>query len=322
MKRHALLVGSFVIGALVLVVVTIVWLSGASLFQQQLYAVVHFEGSVKGLYVGAPVTFRGVPVGQVESIGIEVDDDSLNARIPVRMSLRASAVRFDGGDDDGSRVDLPTLIKRGLKARLVAQSFVTGQKLIDLDFLPDTPATLMGSKHDPEIPAVADRFGVLVDQIAELPLRETVQDLRQTLQTVQATLDSTRKTLELSSKELSSTAAQARQTLATASTALRQVQGNAQSALASVTRLSDTTEATLQGVRPELQETLRGARAAAESARVAMDRVSELSAPGAPLRADLDSAVRDLSQAARGLREWSELLEEQPNAVIFGADRP
>ena len=31
--------------------------------------------------------------------------------------------------------------------------------------------------------------------------------------------------------------------------------------------------------------------------------------------------MRDLSQAARGLREWSELLEEKPNAVIFGRDR-
>ena len=52
-----------------------------------------------------------------------------------------------------------------------------------------------------------------------------------------------------------------------------------------------------------------------------MERVGEISAPGAPLRADLDAAVRDLSQAARRLRDWSELLEEQPNAVIFGRER-
>ena len=28
-----------------------------------------------------------------------------------------------------------------------------------------------------------------------------------------------------------------------------------------------------------------------------------------------------LSQAARGLRDWIELLEQQPNAVIFGTKR-
>ena len=52
-----------------------------------------------------------------------------------------------------------------------------------------------------------------------------------------------------------------------------------------------------------------------------MNRVADLTAPGAPLRGDLDSAVRDLSQAARGLRSLSELLEEKPNAVIFGNNR-
>jgi paraquat-inducible protein B len=49
--------------------------------------------------------------------------------------------------------------------------------------------------------------------------------------------------------------------------------------------------------------------------------VADLSAPNAALRTDLDAAVRDLSQAARGLRDWSELLEEKPNAVIFGSKR-
>jgi paraquat-inducible protein B len=49
--------------------------------------------------------------------------------------------------------------------------------------------------------------------------------------------------------------------------------------------------------------------------------VAELTSPGTPVRGDLEAAARDLSQAARGLRDWSELLERQPNAVIFGAER-
>ena len=84
----------------------------------------------------------------------------------------------------------------------------------------------------------------------------------------------------------------------------------------------------MEAAQPELQRTLTGAREAADSARraadaarVAMERVGDISAPGAPLRSDLDAAVRDLSQAARGLRDWAELLEEQPNAVIFGRER-
>ncbi|MCM5679217.1 MlaD family protein [Schlegelella sp. S2-27] len=319
MKRHALFVGSFVIGALVLLVIGIIWLSGNALFQQELRAAVYFKGSVNGLYVGAPVTFRGVPVGRVESIGIEVDDQTLNARIPVLVSIRADAVQFSGSAD-AAPPDLPALVQRGLRARLLAQSFVTGQKYIELDFAPNTPAVFVSSGPVPEIPTLGDRFDALIDQVAELPLRETVQDLRATLKLLQETLVKTGTTLDTASTEIAGTAAEARKTLASASTALDRMQSRADSTLDSVSRLADSARETVTRAGPDLQQTLASARDAADSARLAMNRVAELTAPGTSLRADLDSAVRDLALAARGLREWSEVLEEKPNAVIFGKD--
>lgn len=320
MKRNALLVGTFVIGALALVVFAIVSLGGGDPFQQRLRAVIYFHGSVSGLYVGAPVTFRGVPVGQVESIGVEFEQGSLAPRIPVRVRLQTDAIRVAEPGRDRS-LALPELIRRGLRARLVAQSFVTGQKFIDLDFLPDQPARMIGRGREPEIPAVADRFGALIEQVAELPLRETVADLRNTLQALQTTLATAERTLQSSSGEIAATAQETRRMLAQAGRTLQELQASAQATLGSVTRLADSTRETVQDARPELQQGLRSVREAAEAARVAMTRVQELTATGTPLRADLDAAVRDLSQAARGLREWSELLQEQPNAVIFGSDR-
>jgi paraquat-inducible protein B len=328
MKRNALLIGGFVIFALVMVVVAVLWLSGNNLFRKQQEAVIYYKGNVSGLYVGAPVGFRGVTIGQVEEIGIEVDRDTLKALVPVRVRLQADALRFNDSKD--ASIDLPALVLRGLRARLVAQSFVTGQKSIELDFIPNTPSTLIGggTSTRPEIPAIADRFGALIDQVAELPLRETVQEvrdtvaeLRGTLVSVQRTLDSAQGVLTGSVKELALTGAASRETLKMASEAIRQVQLSASTTLASITQLSDSTRGVVQAAQPELQRTLTSAREAAESARVAMARVSEMTAPGASLRGDLDAAVRDLSQAARGLRDWSELLEEKPNAIIFGTKR-
>lgn len=320
MKRHALLVGSFLIGALVLAVASVLWLSGADLFQQQVRAIIYFKGNVSGLYIGAPVTFRGVQVGQVMNIGIEVDRQTLAASIPVHVRLQPSAVYVNGGNEKAP-IDIDQLVQRGLRARLVAQSFVTGQRAIDLDFAPDMPAVRLGRNGEPEIPALPDRFGALIEQVAELPLLQTVEDLRKTLQALQTTLAGAQATLDVTAREVSTTAAEARRTLAAAAAAIQLVERNANATLASVTRLSETTRDTVAGVQPELQKTLAGAREAAESARLAMDRVAELAAPGAPLRGDLDTAVRDLSQAARSLRDWAELLEEKPNAVIFG-NRP
>ena len=328
MKKHALLVGTFALGALALVVATVLWLSGNSLFRKQTLAQIYFQGGVAGLYVGAPVTFRGVPVGQVEDIGIEVDQRSLDARIPVRIRLNPDSVRFEAADGQ-TPPSLDTLVKRGLRAKLVAQSFVTGQKLIDLDFIEEAapPPAPRGNRY-PEIPAVRDRFEALFDQVAQLPLRETVEDLRATLQVLNATLSETRDTVHSARQALDGVAKQAtglategQRTLRAATAAMDELRTGAAASLASANRLLDASRETVTAAQPELQATLRSARAAAETAQLAMRRVNELAEPGAPLRADLDGAVRDLSQAARSLREFSELIEEQPNAVIFGRRR-
>jgi paraquat-inducible protein B len=305
----------------------VLWLSGNSLFKKQQQAMIFYRGNASGLYVGAPVGFRGVTIGQVESIGIQVDRDTLKALIPVRIQLRQDLLRFNGSDKE-LPVDLTTLVQRGLRARLVAQSFVTGQKSIELDFVPNTPSTLYGDGSKPEIPALGDRFGALIDQVAELPLRDTVQDIRDTVRelrgtlvAVQRTLDGTQAVLTGVSDEVKKAGSDSRVTLQTATEAIKQVQLNSAATLASITQLSEATRSTVLGAQPDLQRTLAGTREAAEAARLAMNRVSEMTAPNASLRGDLDAAVRDLSQAARGLRDWSELLEEKPNAVIFGNRR-
>ena len=326
MKRNALLIGGFVIAALAMIVAGVLWLSGNSLFSKHIEAMIYYKGNVSGLYVGAPVTFRGVPVGQVESIGIEVDRDSLQALAPVRVRLQPNAIQFNG--TAASPIDLPTLVQRGLRARLVAQSFVTGQKSIELDFVPNTPSTLVGTNGKPEIPALAERFGALIDQVAELPLRETVQEMRDTVNELRITLvgaqralDDTKAIFASAASELKRTGAESRVTLKAAADAIRLAQTNSAATLASITQLSESTRGAVVAAQPELQRTLTSAREAAESARLSMVRLTEMTAPGASLRGDLDSAMRDLSQAARGLRDWIELLEQQPNAVIFGTKR-
>jgi paraquat-inducible protein B len=328
MRRNALLIGAFVLVALAMSVVGILWLSGNSLFKKQQEALIYYKDNVTGLYVGAPVTFRGVPVGQVETIGIDVNPQTLTALTPVHIRLRAEALRFNGKN---TPIDLADLVRRGLRARLVAQSVVTGQKAIELDFVPNTPGTLVGDAGRdklPEIPALPERFGALIEQVADLPLGDTVQDIRDavismrtTLSATQAALAEAQTVLKGATTELAQTGAESRATLRAATEAIRQIQRSADATLGSIAQLSETARHTVSAVQPDLQRTLAGTREAAESARLAMARVAEMTAPNASLRGDLDAAVRDLAQAARGLRDWSELLDEKPNAVIFGNKR-
>jgi phospholipid/cholesterol/gamma-HCH transport system substrate-binding protein len=69
------IVGAFVLGLTAVAIVVVLWLAsgGISLEHHDRY-VARFEESVSGLRRGAPVTFRGVPVGTVREIALDVAD--------------------------------------------------------------------------------------------------------------------------------------------------------------------------------------------------------------------------------------------------------
>jgi paraquat-inducible protein B len=323
-KKSPLLIGVFVLGGLALLVAGILMLGGSKLFSKQVQAVVFFEGSVRGLYVGAPVTFRGVKIGEVDGISIDVDPQSLATRIPVRLTVGSDTIRM--GNDHGKHIDdVPDLVRRGLRARMILQSVVTGQTGIDLDFRPNTPLRLVagGRSKVPEIPAMRDRLDALVEQLSNLPLSDVVSELRRTMGSLDKALRATQTAVEQSSVQLTSTARQAEKTLAVGEQALQSVQAQTRTTLASIERLSNSSRDVLLQTRPELTRALQSTRDAAQSAQEAMANIADLSAPGAPLRSDLELAMRDLSQAARSLRGFADQLERQPNSLVFGKkDQP
>lgn len=324
MKRHAFLVGAFVVLALALAVAGVLTLNKSGLFTTRHAAVVYFDGSVKGLYIGAPVTFRGVKMGEVTRIDVQVNPQTLLTRVSVRVTLNTENLQMGPLDGPDENLNLPDMIKRGLRARLILQSIVTGQAAIELDFRPDTPAKLatVGSRSLPEIPTMQDKLDALINQVQSLPLGDLVAELRQTMATLNQTLKASQLAIDSSSKQINATSSQARQTLEKASLAMDQVQAQASSTLKSIQQLSDTTRGAVTEAQPALQKTLLETKQAAEQARRAMHDLAELSAPGSPVRADMDSAVTDLSQAARSLRSFADQLDREPSSLIFGGSKP
>jgi paraquat-inducible protein B len=153
-------IGAFVIGAIALLVVAVLVFGGSELFAKKLQAVSYFPGSVKGLRVGSNVTFRGVRIGYIESIQILGDVDTLETVVEVVMEISRDSFTFTSEGrilDQGTRpdLDIQDAINAGLRAQLNLDSFVTGQLLVDLDFLPETPP-IYRSENPPyvEIPIV------------------------------------------------------------------------------------------------------------------------------------------------------------------------
>lgn len=106
----------------------------------------HFEGSIRGLTVGSPVEFRGIPVGQVLDINMEYDAAKKVFLIPVLIEIEQERIKVVGEMQDSDRKwQNDYLVEQGLRAQLKTGSLITGQLYVDLDFHPNAePAQING----------------------------------------------------------------------------------------------------------------------------------------------------------------------------------
>jgi paraquat-inducible protein B len=184
-KTNPTLIGGFVIGAIVLVIVGILSFGGGQYFATKVKCVVYFPGaSLSGLDVGAPVTLRGVKIGEVTSIVIKYDVARQKVRVPIRFDLDPAEFQFVSGEHNPAK-DFPALIARGLRGQLQTVSLVTGQSTIDFNFYPDTPVRLFGAEAGvielPTIPSDIEQLKVnvtsLLAKINKLPLEKVSDDI-------------------------------------------------------------------------------------------------------------------------------------------------
>jgi len=256
--------------------------------------VLFFNESVRGLSVGAHVTFYGVPVGEVVATGLAFDPKTLGARprveiviYPERFLASLTAAQEKVAEPYLQNQEVRNTImrrmveERGLRAQLHTGSLITGQLYVALSYFPKAAKVKFAAGADiPEIPVVTstlpeleEKLGSIIDKLNRLPLDAIGDDLRKSL----ATLD---------------------QTLNDASTLLNRI---------------DT------DVVPALKTTLDDARSALGSAeRMLTSTEATLVGPSAPGQQELRNAMQELGRAARSLRVLADYLERHPEALIRG----
>jgi paraquat-inducible protein B len=89
------LIGAFVVGALVLLVIGVIAFGSGKFFRKSYEFVLYFQGSVNGLNVGAPVKYKGVEIGSVTEILLQLEKAE-PARIPVIIELDANKIAGRG----------------------------------------------------------------------------------------------------------------------------------------------------------------------------------------------------------------------------------
>ncbi|MDP1664890.1 MAG: MlaD family protein [Methylobacter sp.] len=165
-------------------------------YQNTLKYVMYFNGSLRGLTVGAPVQLRGIPIGKVTDINLELDKKTAEIHIPVTVELEPERIKEINNENHISDKDIMAqLINKGLRAQLQTGSLLTGQLLVDLDFHPKSKIVLSDNQSVyPEFPTTAsslDQFThsahIIMDKVAKLPLEDLTAEANKTLQSLQGT---------------------------------------------------------------------------------------------------------------------------------------
>lgn len=277
-------------------------------YTKRIVFVLYFNGSVRGLSVGAPVEFRGIKLGKVTEISMEYDAQNTTFRIPVLVQIepeRVDALRTDqtGVEADSAAYDLiETLIQKGLRAQLQTGSYLTGQRFVSLDMHPNTPLnrSILPGKF-PEMPTTPDNIGEMTESISlllktlqSMPLGKMADELHGALKGANQTINAPEL---LEAIRAIQSAANELNTLLT--------QLNKQPVPLGE-RVNGVTEA-MQKTVLQTEKTLAG--------------VEGMFNPNAPLHYQLLEVTRELSATARATRSFIELLERRPESLFFGKEK-
>ncbi len=286
-RANPTLIGAFVVGAVLIAVTALILLGGGELFERRPHFVLYFDGSVKGLKVGAPVNFRGVKIGTVTDIKIVVGKPGTRPTIPVVIEIDPDSFTLPEGEESTMEEGLEDAVQRGLRAQLQMQSLLTGQLFIQIDFHKGKPAILHGGHEFPEIPTIKTTIQELGSKLEDFPFDEVMDDISSAMNGVNELVNSPE---------------------------LHELIHSINQAFKDVSTLMTNLDARTRPLRSVLNQAAATLKATEDTVTAAKGLVSDDS----EMLDAIDDALRAISDAARSVGALADAIERQPEAILKG----
>lgn len=301
-KPSTRLIGLFVISGIALFFAGIIAFSTTDLFTRKHEYVMYFNGSLKGLEVGSPVSFRGVAVGQVTNIVLEMDREKRRITTPVYVEITPEKFKVDSGLSLLSEPPINRMIEGGLRAQLKNQSLITGQMYIELEF------------HRDSVPDFKAGDGGGVDEIPTIP--SPLDQVQDTLKTV---LDKIR-TLELDKlvTTASDTLVVTHETLVELRDLTKKINSRIDPIMDNIDQTSESGNQTLKELQVTLRELNKTVDRAGKMFTSIDNEVNTLAPTVGKAAENSRNAFEEVTSAMRALRELAEYLERNPDALLTG----
>jgi paraquat-inducible protein B len=270
--------------------------ANAATFSYREYYLLYFDETIRGLSAGASVDFYGIKIGEVVSIRLLFDQDSLTFRIPVLIAIEPDRIELVGELGIPEYKVMEELVEKGLRAQQRTGNLLTGQSYVSMSIQPDAqPQDIRMDDVYPILPTIPNPVEEitatvkrLLDRFNRLPLEETLEDIRKGARQVEAMTGSA--ALESAIENIDQSFAEFKKV---------------------TSELNDGTLAKMNSMLDRASQAIVRGEAAIASANTVLDQ-------GAPIAYNLNRLLLELQEAARAVEALADYLERHPDAIVFG----
>ena len=302
MFKNKTVVGAFVFGSIVLVCLAFFLLGYGNYGTKQSSFALFLDSSLRGLNINSPVFFNGVPVGRVRSIYIVPTSEIASFKTVVIIELNENSGGVDSINENHNflyYIDdenyVYELIDKGLRAKLTTASLITGQLVVDLVMVNDPDPLSQEKKQKYEgivqIPTLPNVFESILSNVEDLPIRDISKNVLLLLENANTAL------AEINVPEMSK---------------------NLNAALAKVNELENETKDTVLEYRKLAQLFNHAVPAILKYVDRFAKNGSRLTQDDSAFMQEVFLTLQSLRDAANSISHLAELLENQPDALIFG----
>lgn len=274
-----------------------------------------FDSSVKGLNVGAPVTLRGVKIGEVVSVRTKLYGKHQGLLNSVVIAIYLDSIVLEGYDESSGKL-INLLVKNRLAAKLGLQSVLTGLLYVEVDMLESPPAPLHLTTEYPQIPTVQGNLEAIIQKFESIDISELAENASLVLENL-ATLTSSDELLNL--VRVASGAFEGMDYMASStSESMAGIRGEFAEIATSIAELKKMVAGELPMVTGQLNRTLAEMQNSMVKIQETLTVVEDSMASDSPMLYQLEQSARDFSRASRAIEELAATLDQQPSSLFFG----
>jgi paraquat-inducible protein B len=319
-------VGIFVIGAILLIIVALLSFGSVNFFSKPQRFLVYFDESIHGLDLGSSVKLRGVRVGRVADLSVRYNAATNKSDVAVICEFNRNMIIDDQGKpiDVSARSELQAMVDHGLRAQLGVVGLATGLLFVELDFYDPhqypAGAPEPGAKHlvVPSVPSAISEYQASLTEILSDLKRVDFAGVSRNLNATLATAN--QKLQGLDTARLSEHWVKTADTIQALASdpEIKKAILNLNAAGNDLRSLIAQLNGQVQPTGEKLAQTLDAARKALATFDAAASGAQRFIAAQNGIGEDTNRTMEQLREAAASVQRLADFLERNPNALITG----